>query len=317
MEALTLVLRNNIMRLGDALTKMIKGISMGIAPAPPIANMFMGTYEEDNVVDKFNDCAPFIRRFIDDGCAAWERHPDPTIDEANWIRFKDTINASGLRWIFSERKKSVVFMDLTISIENGKIVTSLYSKPLALYLYLPPHSCHAPGVLTGLVFGMILRIHRLCSKEEDIDKELHLFVSRLLDRGYDLDKLKPLISKAIYNAQSYLAKSKEQRERLTKKKEEAAKSQVNFHLPFHPSHPTSAIKQAWKSLVWSPPNKTPLNQLTVGGHAIPVKRFVLCHHRSPNIGNMLSYRKIDKRLGPKVSHYLEQHFRPRSFAQGG
>ena len=91
-------------------------------------------------------------------------------------------------------------MDLTISIEDGKIVTSLYSKPLALYLYIPPHSCHAPGVLTGLVFGMILRIHRLCSKEEDIDKELHLFVSRLLDRGYDLDKLKPLISKAIYNA---------------------------------------------------------------------------------------------------------------------
>ena len=46
----------------------------------------------------------------------------------------------------------------------------MYSKPLALYLYLPPHSCHAPGVLTGLVFGMILRIHRLCSKEEDVDK---------------------------------------------------------------------------------------------------------------------------------------------------
>ena len=166
---------------------------MGIAPAPPIANTFMGTYEEDNVVGKFDDCAPFIRRFIDDGFALWERHLDPAINQSNWQRFKDTINASGLQWIFSEQKRSVVFMDLTISIKNGKTVTSLYAKPLALYLYIPPHSCHAPGVLSGLIFGMILRIHQLCSKEEDIDKELHLFVSRLLDRGYDLDKIKPLL----------------------------------------------------------------------------------------------------------------------------
>ena len=84
MEALTLVLRNNIMRLGDILAKMIKGILMGIAPAPPIANTFMGTYEEDNVVGKFDDCAPFIRRFIDDGFALWERHLDPAIDQSNW-----------------------------------------------------------------------------------------------------------------------------------------------------------------------------------------------------------------------------------------
>ena len=108
MEALTLVLRNNTMRLGDVLAKMIRGISMGIAPAPPIADIFMGTFEEDNVVAKFDECAPFIRRFIDNGLAKWERHPDPNINQANWIQFKTTMNASGLKRIFTEPSQSVV-----------------------------------------------------------------------------------------------------------------------------------------------------------------------------------------------------------------
>ena len=197
-------------------------------------------------------------------------------------------------------------MDMTISIENGKVETSLYSKPLNLYLYIPSHSCHAPGVLRSLISGMILRIHQLCSKAEDIDKETHLFISRILDRGYDLDKIKPLIIQAIRNAESYTTKTKQQRNKLKEKEAAASKQQVYLHLPYHPSHPVSAIKRAWNSLVWSPPNKTPFNQLTANGSAIPIKRMVMCYHRSPNLGNLLSCRKIDKRSGPKVSSYLDE-----------
>ena len=36
------------------------------------------------------------------------------------------------------------------------------------------------------------------------------------------------------------------------------------------------------------------------GRTIPIGRFALCYHCSPNIGNNMSYLKIDKRLGPKV-----------------
>ena len=305
MDAIELVLRHNIMRLGDVITKMIRGIAMGTSLAATVSNIFMGSYEADNVVAQFKDCAPFLRRFIDDGLGKWERHPDHARDQANWSRLKGVINASGLRWIFSERSKSVVFMDMTISIVNGKVETSLYSKPLNLYLYIPSHSCHAPGVLRSLLSGMILRIYQLCSKAEDIDKEIHLFISRVLDRGYDLDKIKPLIVQAIHNAESYTSKTKEQRDKLKRKKAAASKQQVYLHLPFHPSHPVAAIRRAWNSLVWSPPDKTPFNQLTANGSAISVKRMVMCYHRSPNLGNLLSCRKVDKRSGPKVSSYLD------------
>jgi hypothetical protein len=77
-------------------------------------------------------------------------------------------------------------MNLRLKIEGKKVVTSLYAKPLALHLYLPPHSCHAPGVLSGLIFGNVLHIHQLCSAAVDIKKELKLFFHCLLDRGYQL-----------------------------------------------------------------------------------------------------------------------------------
>ena len=80
-------------------------------------------------------------------------------------------------------------MDLRLTIEGRHIKSSLYAKPMALHLYLPPNSCHAPGVLSGLVFGNVLRIHQLCSDAKDVTKELKLFFHRLLDRGYQYHKL--------------------------------------------------------------------------------------------------------------------------------
>ena len=79
----------------------------------------------------------------------WLHDADPIVDQSNWDAFQSAVNSGGLSWEFSKRSKSVVFIDMTIEIEDGKIVTSLYAKPLALYLYIPPHSCHAPGVHTG------------------------------------------------------------------------------------------------------------------------------------------------------------------------
>jgi hypothetical protein len=125
------------------------------------------------------------------GLGVWLHDPDPMIDERNWREFQNCLNASGLSWLFSPRSHEVVFMDLRLTIEGGRIKSSLYAKPMALHLYLLPHSCHAPGVLSGLVFGNVLRIHQLCSDAKDITMELKLFFHRLLDRGYQSHQLTP------------------------------------------------------------------------------------------------------------------------------
>ena len=70
----------------------------------------------------------------------------------------------GLEWIFEERSDNVNYTDMTITIRRYQIVTSLYEKSMNLYLYIPPHSDHPPGVLTVIVSGNNLRIHSLCNE---------------------------------------------------------------------------------------------------------------------------------------------------------
>ena len=100
---------------------------------------------------------------------------------------------------------------MTIRIKGERLVTTIYAKPMALYQYIPPSSCHPPGVLTSLIFGQILRIYQLCSLSSDIDKDLSLLYQRLLNRGYKPINLLPLLQKGINNAITYFSLTLDQR----------------------------------------------------------------------------------------------------------
>ena len=123
--------------------KQISGIVMGMSPAPTIANLYVAIYEELHVLKFLPSPVLYLRRFIDDSLGIWLHDPDPMIDERNWMEFQDCLNASGLSWLFSLRSREVVFMDLRLTIEGRHIKSSLYAKPMALHLFLLPHSCHA------------------------------------------------------------------------------------------------------------------------------------------------------------------------------
>ncbi len=145
---------------------------------------------------------------------------------------------------------------MTIKIEGERLTTTIYAKPMALYQYISPNSCHPPGVLTGLLFGQILRIYQLCSHSEDTDKELSLFYRRLLDRGYKPCNLLPLFKKGINNAIAYLSLSPEQQEAKKNAKVGRRDQRVFLHLPYHPqNHPSSFIQRLWRDLVFSSPGE--------------------------------------------------------------
>jgi hypothetical protein len=111
------------------------------------------------ILNKWSPRVPFWKQFIEDRLGLWKRHPDPATNATLWAEFKhDVNNYHGLEWIFTPLSSSVDFMDLTITITNNKFDIMLFEKALNLYLYIPPTSSHPPGVATGLVFGMILRI---------------------------------------------------------------------------------------------------------------------------------------------------------------
>ena len=200
-------------------------------------------------------------------------------------------------------------MDLTISIKDGKISSTLYEKLLALHLYIPPHSCHPPGMISGLIMGGVLRMYRLCSEPEDIEAKLRQFLHRILDRGYQLADVSPIFEKAVRNAKKVILQGPEFRKQLKQAKQNSDRRRVFLHLPYHCNDPTSQkIQKAWSRIVQSPSGKPELSHITQkDGALIPIHRLVVAYSRAPNIGNLLSYRKICNRKGPKVSSYWVRH----------
>jgi hypothetical protein len=307
LKAIKLIMYNNCMCFGNVLVKKISGIVMGMSLAPTLANLFVAIYYEDEHILPFiPTVVKYLRCFIDNGFGIWLHDPDPAIDESNWKAFQLCLNNSGLLWTFSDRADESIFMNLMLKIEGRKVVTSLYTKPLALHLYFPPHSCHAPGVLSGLIFGNVLCIHQLYSAADDIKNKLKLFFHRLLDRGYQPQKITPLFQQAIDNETAYLTCLALKQLRMKTRKATDGHQQVFLHLPYHPANPPfKVIQRLWHNLVGTPPGNLPLNKLTNWqGYNVHINRLTIAWHCSPNLANLLSYRKLEHRTGLKVLSFL-------------
>ena len=165
---LRLIMTMNIFMFGDLTLKQLNGTAMGTPPAPPYATIYYGIHEE-KFLPHHAQGVIFYRRFINDVIGIWCPNKNPERDAMEWNEFRDKMNAfPGLTWEFSERFKSINFMDMTISINSSnKIETTLFEKRLNLHLYIPPHSAHPPGLLPGIVYGTLFQIFTLCSTEED------------------------------------------------------------------------------------------------------------------------------------------------------
>ena len=62
LEALEIVMRNNVMRFGDVIVRQLVGIAMGMSPAPTISNLYIAIYERSNLLQFVGDSIFFLRR---------------------------------------------------------------------------------------------------------------------------------------------------------------------------------------------------------------------------------------------------------------
>ena len=76
MNALRLLMMNNVFQFGDTywLQKLVS--SMGAPPEPPCATIFFGIHEEA-VLDQFGDTLQLYRCFINCVLVTWLVDPDP------------------------------------------------------------------------------------------------------------------------------------------------------------------------------------------------------------------------------------------------
>jgi hypothetical protein len=316
--AIELIMKNNIFKFGDTYWQQIAGTAMGTPPAPNYATFYFAIFEYATI-KKFPELT-YYRRYIDDGFGIWtpmEQHTEAE-DLRRWNLFKETIGNFGknhpffieseqlspLCWKFitsdtdtTERSKNKIFLDLNITLTNdSKIHTKIYEKDLNLYLYLPPHSCHAPGTLKGLIFGFAHRAYALCTNEDDRIPFLRKSYYRLLARGHQATNICPMFQEAIeiiFTAPPV----------PTLQTEKDTKQPLYFHLPFNPVNPPSTkLQSIFESSIVLPPNRQHISEVETDNAFArnpDIDRCVICYSGQHIIGNLLAPRK--HRFGTEFS----------------
>ncbi len=309
LAALEIVMKNMVFQFSDWYFLQKNGTAMGTPPACMWATLAFSEHET-NCTTEYSEYILFYRRYIDDGYGWWNWTGTQACFDA-WRAFQMKWNDfPGLEWDFEEPSKRCNFLDLSLYFRNGRLESTLYEKAMNLYLYLPPHSSHPPGVIKGLIAGMVYRIFRLTTEAGNRKEHLQRFFTRLVARGHLPDRIKPIFDTCIRRRLANTPSNTTQRN-----KEKS--NPVFLHLTYHPLDPPSkVIQKLFHKHVLMPDSKNPYQKPLAElenkeGKATGIDRLIVCYHRPPNLGNMLSPRKFDSRPGPSISEMYPGRSRRR------
>ena len=184
--------------------------------------------------------------------------------------------------------------------EKNLITTKIYEKELNLYLYLPPHSCHPPGVLKGLIFGTLHRAMTICSNEELAKTSFLTLFTSLLRRGHSSDKLLPIFQTA-WNRRHYIVSS------MKPTNENDKHETIFLHAAYHPNNCSHRELQAvFQQSILRPKEMLPLHAMYINGSCVPIKRMTICVHRNKSIRDILPYRKVSTHKERPVSKIFSE-----------
>jgi len=122
----------------------------------------------------------------------------------------------------------VPFLDVSVKICAGKIVTDLYRKPTAVAQYLLPSSCHPQHVTKNIPFSLGYRLLRIVSDRDTLLIRLEELKDMLLSRHYH--------PKVVDNA---LARVKciDRDTALLRVEKNRTSKKVSFVVPYDPRFP--------------------------------------------------------------------------------
>ena len=243
-EALDLIMNNETFDFGDTSWKQLTGVAMGTPAACQLATLYYGIHENETLLPKYNKNLLLFKRFIDDIFGIWIINNDTDLLE--FENLKKDLPFGLLTWKTTDLSKTTDFLDLTITIDNeGHITTKTFQKKMNLYLYLPHHSAHPPGMLRSLLIGCLRRYWLQNSDFDDFTHISREFFTRLLDRGYDRPTLLQQYYKALQVVRETLPwkiRHTLEKEYLTERKrketaplsKEKSDKDLYFHWEYHP-----------------------------------------------------------------------------------
>ncbi|KAJ0390861.1 hypothetical protein ATCC90586_011374 [Pythium insidiosum] len=230
-QGLRYIMNENLFTFGDCVWKQIKGTAMGTPCAPTYASLYVA-YHERSILREFSNYIVLYKRYIDDVFLIWQDGEDPRASDTFKIRL-NTI--PGLRWTNMERGREAPFLDLKIRRSDTRYETRTHEKELNLYLYIAAQSAHRPGVLKGLIIGIVQKYYRQNTRTEDFQSQVRAFFKRLAARGYNSTQLRDHFREAIER----VAKLQEEAQQTTRPTTEVDKpKQVFLSVPYDPNGPT-------------------------------------------------------------------------------
>ena len=94
-----------------------------------------------------------------------------------------------MKFTASQSTEEVSFLDVRVMMKNGKISTSVYSKPTDSHLYLSQTSNHPKHMINNIPKSQFLRLRRICSEASDFMEQCKKYMTYFKNRGYDEKKL--------------------------------------------------------------------------------------------------------------------------------
>ena len=193
-KLILLVLRCNIFRFQTIFYTQRKGTCMGTPMAPNYANLFMDKFEQNLLTEFYQKTGirPLMWwRYIDDIFFVWK---DGNDDLKKFIKFaqnfsEDKKMKSKMQFTVSQSTEEVSFLDVRVMLKDGKIETSVYSKPTDSHLYLNHKSNHPRHILKNIPRSQFFRLRRICSDTTDFMRQCNNYIQYFVNRGYDKERL--------------------------------------------------------------------------------------------------------------------------------
>lgn len=293
LEAMVVIMKNNIFEFGTCYFLQLVGTAMGTSAAVMWATLYFAYHEVHTLIPNHGQHLFYFKRFIDDMFGVWIGNAT-----TQWSAFCNDVNTFGeLTWDILKRKlsTSVDFLDLTLTISGNKIVSRTYQKEMNLYLYIPPASAHPAGCIKGTVYGLVRRYHAQNTSHHDFVHFVRLLYRRLLLRGWERSLMRKLILEACTSAKRNahtLAAPPTLAQGL-----QDEENRLFIHLEFHPEDiPRKRVQE--------------LYQLHCGEALraeLRIERPTIAYSRPKNIGDLITKAKLHQAPGQTSSTILGEY----------
>jgi hypothetical protein len=186
---------NNYFTYNDTIFKQQDGLAMGTNSAVNLANHYLLMLIDPYFLE--HPKISLFHRFIDDLFFIYTGHKED-LELFQRTISTPTHNSTGLAFTSRNETRTIDFLDITLYLDiNNRLQTTLYQKPLNMFLYIPFISHHPKHVLSGFIYGESLRISNLCSTLSEKELNIQKFTRSLIIRGYPRSFVEKSISPSL------------------------------------------------------------------------------------------------------------------------